>query len=310
MTKKLSIIIPVYNGEKYIQKCLESIYSQLDESTEVIIIDDGSTDNTLEIIFGLIYAGGKDSSFKVISVPNGGVSLARNIGLDNATGEYLSFVDADDIVTPNYISVINEAIESKPSIIEFGFRMIDLQGKIIVDNFFLHNNFGMHSALSLIDTVFAKCIWYPVLRVFQKELFHELRFPVGVRFCEDLMTLSQAYKRAISVFALSQVLYEYRINSAGATLNIKPDYAENLIDFYRSILKDNNFSDQALKINLAYAIRRCTAVGTQRFGKMPPDIEKDVKKLMFSPRLFLRIKTGLVVRAIFSPIINTVMRTK
>ena len=88
----VSIVIPVYNGAKTIARTLESILKQTYQDLEIIVINDGSKDNTLEVV-----AGFEDPRIKVCSYPNGGLPVARNRGIDNATGEFISFVDAGDL---------------------------------------------------------------------------------------------------------------------------------------------------------------------------------------------------------------------
>jgi glycosyltransferase involved in cell wall biosynthesis len=102
-TKKISVIIPAYNAEPYIEKCLNSLIAQTEPNFEAIIIDDGSADNTFEICKK--YAA-QDARFKVIKQSNGGVSAARNSGLDIAGGEFITFVDSDDYVAPDYLQVL------------------------------------------------------------------------------------------------------------------------------------------------------------------------------------------------------------
>ena len=101
---KISIIIPAYNAAKYIKRCVMSLKNQTYKNIEIIVINDGSTDNTLDII--------NDLDIIVIDKENGGVSSARNMGLDRCTGDYIIFVDADDYVEKNYlediVNVINE----------------------------------------------------------------------------------------------------------------------------------------------------------------------------------------------------------
>lgn len=104
----VSIIIPAYNVEKYIERCLHSITGQTYQAIEIIVVDDGSTDSTGEILDRYAIS---DSRMKVIHTKNGGVSAARNIGLENAGGEFLSFVDADDLVAPHYIERLMEILQ-------------------------------------------------------------------------------------------------------------------------------------------------------------------------------------------------------
>ena len=105
--KKITIIMPVFNKEKYIRETIESVLNQTLNEFEFIIIDDGSTDKSG--IISDVYAR-KDERIRVIHIPNGGVSNARNIGLDMAEGEYITFIDADDRVTEGYLENLYDCI--------------------------------------------------------------------------------------------------------------------------------------------------------------------------------------------------------
>jgi glycosyltransferase involved in cell wall biosynthesis len=303
---KLSIIIPVYNGERFIEVCLNALVPQLRDDVEIIVINDGSTDTTDHLITTLFKKHQGNNNLIYLSTPNGGVSVARNLGLETASGEYVAFVDADDIVNPSYVSQILEATDDNPSIIEFGYRTIGLLGEVINDKSFIHTHFGKNPTASIINNVFSACLWYPFLRVFRRELFNDIRFPIGVRFCEDLITLSAIYKQSSTIYTLASVLYDYRINPAGATFNIKPDYATNLIDYYRKVAHDQSFANKALKANLAYAIRRCIASTTDKQGRMPPDIEADIRTLLFTPSLFFHIDSRFMIKALWGPMLYKV----
>jgi glycosyltransferase involved in cell wall biosynthesis len=301
MNKKLSVIVPVYNGEKFIEICLNSLVHQVNDNVEIIVINDGSTDDTDHIITSKFKAFIDSGNFQYMPTQNGGVSVARNMGLGMASGEYVAFVDADDVVSTNYVKTVLKATTEAPSIIEFGYRTINQQGEVLKDRCFVHTKFGKHNADTVLNNVFAACLWYPFVRVFRRELFNKIQFPSGVNFCEDVMTLSVIYKSASEILTLPVVLYDYRINPYGATLNVKPDYAENLIAFYRCIAPDKTFANNALKLGLAYAIRSCIVKTSDPLGRMPPDIEADVRALVLSPRLLFRVRRRFAIYAIFGP---------
>ncbi|MFI3328903.1 MAG: glycosyltransferase [bacterium] len=111
MNKLVSIIIPCYNVDKYITKCFESILTQTYQNFEVIVIDDGSTDNTLDIIMKYEHL----PNFKIITQSNKGVCVARNIGIDESKGEYMVFIDPDDYVSINFIEELLLRIEKDSS---------------------------------------------------------------------------------------------------------------------------------------------------------------------------------------------------
>lgn len=304
MSKRLSVIIPVFNGECFIAECLDSLVTQLVDDVEVIVINDGSTDRTDHIVTSRYQAEIACGRVIYRNPPNGGVSAARNLGLDIARGDYVAFVDADDAVGPTYVSALLDAMQGAPCIIEFGYRSVDQQRRLLKDRCFIHTRFGMHAASEVLDRIFAACLWYPVLRVIKRELFDKTRFPVGVRFCEDLITLSGVYKRARKIHSLREVLYDYRANPAGATLNIKPDYAPPLVDYYREILADQSFSNKALKINLAYVIRRCTVMTSDTWGRIAPDIESDLRSIFLTPSLLFYVRPRFFIYALWGVYLN------
>lgn len=122
--KKVSIIIPAYNVEKYIKRCLDSIKNQTYENIEVLIINDGSCDNTEEIVLDFCK---EDNRFKYYKKENGGVSSARNLGLDNTNGYYISFIDSDDTIEPTFIEKLVNAIKENDafSIINGMYKVIN-----------------------------------------------------------------------------------------------------------------------------------------------------------------------------------------
>jgi glycosyltransferase involved in cell wall biosynthesis len=106
--KLISIVVPVYNSEKYLEKCLVSLINQTYKNIEIIVINDGSTDGSLDIAKQLAK---RDSRVKVYSKKNGGLSSARNHGIEKASGEYIGFVDSDDYIDCNMYSYLYDALE-------------------------------------------------------------------------------------------------------------------------------------------------------------------------------------------------------
>lgn len=115
--KKISVIVPIYNAEKYIARCLDSILMQADENIELLLINDGSTDRTEEII--QTYLGKYKSSIKYIKKENDGVANSRNLGLEKATGEYIIFVDGDDYIDKNLFKELQPYMDKNIDIIKY-----------------------------------------------------------------------------------------------------------------------------------------------------------------------------------------------
>lgn len=141
---KISIIVPVYNTEKYIGNCIESILKQSEKDFELLLIDDGSKDQSVEICDR--YAA-KDRRIKVIHKPNGGVSSARNLGLDTAKGKMIFFIDSDDTVGPDYLK--NLEILSDEEFVQSGVKVLEndyLKAEMSHENIFKDfNRFWMES---------------------------------------------------------------------------------------------------------------------------------------------------------------------
>lgn len=131
MDKKLSVIIPVYNTSKYIEKCLNSILKQFMKDIEIIIVNDGSTDNSEEIIQKWITKNQNQIEVKYYKKENGGLSDARNFGVKQATGEYLTFVDSDDYLEENIYINLEKYMNDKIELIKFKMSTVDENGKLI-----------------------------------------------------------------------------------------------------------------------------------------------------------------------------------
>ena len=208
MRKKISVIVPVYNIEGYIERCLKSIQKQTYPRFEVIIIDDGSTDNSLLLCQKFAK---KYRNFRVINQKNQGLSAARNTGIKKATGDFLAFVDGDDEILPNFLADLMTAAEVADAEIAIcGFFEVYLKNTRIVKNKSRQSmtvKTGREAVKDLL--IFQKNIeivtWN---KLYKKELFHEVRFPVG-KICEDNLTTYKLLARAKKVVYLDLVLYRY-----------------------------------------------------------------------------------------------------
>lgn len=256
----ISIIVPIYKIEKYINECIESILSQTYKDIEVILVDDGSPDNCPSICDE--YAN-KDSRVKVIHKKNGGLMSARQAGLRAATGEYVTFVDGDDWIEPDMYEKFAEKIEKyHPDMLlcEFIFAYSDRDEKssqnlskdyftkpemeteifpymLFKDRFY---NFGINP-----------CCWS---KVFKKELLEKNLYTVTpkIRIGEDAAFTYPCLLDANDVAYISDYLYHYRINEQSMTKSYDNNMEDSILIPYR-ILKDK-FSDYdyGLKEQLNY----------------------------------------------------------
>lgn len=205
----LSIIIPIYNSKLYLNKCISSIVSQLDTDAEIICVDDGSTDGS-EVICDE-FAANYDN-VKVFHKPNGGVSSARNLGIENASGKYIAWVDSDDYVADNWYSAIKEIVLEDYDIVCFDYfrvendkpKMMPYGGKSRI----------LNKAAYIADlTIDEKVLSYLHTRVFKKCLFTELKFPGDISLMEDYSIIHKLFYEAETIYYLAKPLYFYIIRN-------------------------------------------------------------------------------------------------
>lgn len=219
--KRVSIIIPVYNSERYIAKTLQTIMNQTYSEIEVIMIDDGSSDHSDIICKGIAES---DSRFHYFRVENGGPSTARNIGLSYATGEYIGFCDSDDIISPNmYECLVRYAENTEADIV-----LCDIYSERDKRNFGLPWSDGtIFEKKEIRENLFARMvgncsdndnevpIWGSVVRcLFKRSIIvdNEIEFPSDIHFAEDLIFTLRYLKSADKAVICNQVLYQYTYN--------------------------------------------------------------------------------------------------
>ena len=171
---KVSVIIPAYNNETYIEKCLQSVTEQSYENLEILVINDGSSDRTEELIRE---AQQQDKRIQLFTQKNSGVSVSRNRGIDTATGDYLTFVDADDYIGKDYIKdLVNLAEEKDADLVICGLKMVDEQGKVLQD--IVPGEYRKGSKEEWTFRISAVCS-----HLYKRELWmkHNIRFATGVR---------------------------------------------------------------------------------------------------------------------------------
>ena len=214
MTEKITVIVPVYNVEHYLNKCLDSLINQTYKNLEIIVINDGSTDNSGKICQE--YAQ-KDNRIIYIEKENGGQSEARNMGLDRMTGSYVTFVDSDDWVEPDYVEVLYN-------------KLIEYQADIAVGNYYSYNEqegifyfhiFGdsyyekVYDNVSIFENLYESqemksfaliSVWG---KLYKSDLVKQLRFDIG-KLGEDGYLNQKIYLLAEKTIYLNKGLYAYR----------------------------------------------------------------------------------------------------
>lgn len=249
MSKLVSIIIPVYNSEKYIQRCINSIINQSYKNIEIIVIDDGSSDSSVDIISNYLC---KDSRIKLYSQKNSGPSVARNYGLSMASGKYITFCDSDDYLEYNYIEQLTKSIEELDvDIVASGYIDISKYGTIKLNDFY--NGKCILSKNEFIDNIFngvGGTLWG---KLFKREIIltNNLKLNPNIYMCEDMVFVLQYSMLCNTYGAIEKNLYNYyRLNDESISTKMNISYYTNLVDVLceiEDILKINNFNEKYIE---------------------------------------------------------------
>lgn len=234
---KVSIVVPVYNAQKWLGYCLNSLLAQTWTEFEVILVNDGSTDDSLEICRN--YAE-LDSRFRVLDVPNGGVSRARNLGVSQATGRYLVFVDSDDVVTPDMLEVMldcarrtgMELVAGDMSLVDFArpeaprgllcARWAGEGERVYDKEAFARNRMRLIFNTSLLEG--------PCAKLYSLDLWRklDLQFPPELSLGEDFVANMQYYAACNGIAFLNRTVYYY--NNESQSNSLTHQYRKDLFE--------------------------------------------------------------------------------
>ena len=213
--KMLSIIVPVYNMESRLDKCLNSLENQTKKDIEVILVNDGSTDSSIKIINK--HLKNYPNIYKIIDRENKGISASRNEGIKEASGKYIAFVDSDDYVDlDTYERMYNTIIKNNSDIVVCGIKNVDENDKILKYNYL--NNIKI-TTLKENPKLVHEIDYGPCNKLFKKSLFKNIDFPLNTKY-EDLNTILKVFKKAKKIDYINECFYNYYINSNGETKNI------------------------------------------------------------------------------------------
>ena len=236
---KVSVIIPVYNVERYLEECLDSVVNQTLEDIEIICINDGSTDNSLDILD--TYAK-KDSRIKIINQENRGLSASRNNGLKISTGKYICFLDSDDYLELNALMEAY-AISERYSLDMCLFKLINFDD--ITKKQCSEEYFDMGYLKELVgDNVFDHHVVGEVLyrisvtahsKLFNRDLIFDMKFPEGLIF-EDDAFFTEAIFKSERVFFLDKYLYNRRLRADSIT-HANTERFIDWIEIYNLLIK-------------------------------------------------------------------------
>ena len=235
----ISLIIPCYNAESTIIKCLTSVISQNYQSLEIIIIDDGSTDRTSEIIADFQKKDGRIILYQQI---NSGVSKARNKGIELASGEYICFVDSDDWVENDYCSILHQTIIENSAdlsiaeaFIEDGTQNQNTANKQTCNGSVV--SYNKHTALKLLleDKVIQS---HPWAKLYKSSLLKNILFPENLEAFEDYFIMFRVFDRAEKIVKINKQIYHYVQFSNSLSHNLTPKRAYH---FFLALMEASAF---------------------------------------------------------------------
>lgn len=300
--KLISIIVPVYQVEEYLSQCIESIIRQTYKDIEIILVDDGSLDSSGDICNKFART---DNRIKVIHTKNGGVSKARNIGLQVSHGEYVCFIDADDYIKENYIEYLYRlCIENKADISICG--VIDIEnGQIKTKS---KKFCAVYTSEQAIKEVFEERYFYCVMwaKMFKKILFQNYNFCEGTAVAEDLQIIYKIFDEASNiVINTKECLYYYRVREGSAQnseFNEKHEKELEVLEEAIRYLRNNHkkILGSAVKkyINVSYRLIKKSIIDekyNKEFAKKVKDGIKKYKKELNKRNLKIQIKNYILL---------------
>lgn len=269
---KVSIIIPVYNVEKYLEDCIKSISDQTLDDIEIICVNDGSKDSSLEILNKLAE---NDGRIIVIDQKNAGAGAARNTGIARATGKYLGFVDSDDLIYPTMYEEMYEKAEKTQA-----DMVITGEIETFFDNNIVFPDIGSTHTVDEMTLGSFKAIEYPEIlkniflwnRIFLRSFWQENDFeiPVGRKFAEDMLICTQASVLAKKIGYVKGPLYKYR-NVREDSLSFTLAKSQNKLDFLVATKETRDFlkSTEQYEFFAMQYLQFCTHMFVMLQAKMP-----------------------------------------
>lgn len=331
----ISIIVPVYNNEKYLKKCIDSLIRQTYKNIEIILIDDGSSDSSLDICNEY---GRKDKRIKVISQNNSGANVARHNGIKNSTGDYCMFVDSDDWIEKDSVEIlINYLKEENYDIIKFN--------GITEPNKKLKNYYDLKELSSkkmkkeeLFDLLInTKILNNMCFSIYKSKLFKNISVSnEKISNCEDFLTNLEVYTKVKNVLFISNILYHYEINLNSTTKNVDLEknlknikdliYVHNRLFDYAKIWKmDNDVIMKKISFNILTIVRssvfnlfKSKKINKKIFFNMINDIfdldeynnlylflnKQELNKILKSKNFIFKIKYGYNISNLYKKNIN------
>lgn len=248
MGEKISVIVPVYNVEAYLERCVESILQQTYAHFELILINDGSTDSSGQICDHL---ASQYENIKVYHIENAGVSNARNMGIQLATGSWVTFIDSDDFVTQDYLATLASAVER----VNVGFAIAPLhhiKNGIVTD---IPSHSGKTELWSTEETMkellmTTRTSFFPVAKLFKRDLLADEKFNTNYHLAEDALFLTELLlKTRCSCVFIDKPVYYYDHREGSATTSVNR-HVFDTIEVYKQIIAQVSQAFPNLKYEL------------------------------------------------------------
>ena len=306
----ISVIVPIYNAAQNLHRCIDSILTQSYTDFELLLIDDGSSDNSGTICDEYAI---KDSRVRVFHKVNGGVSSARNLGLDNAIGEYVTFCDADDYVDTEWLAVYSDAIAVGVDFAIQGIYYIKNSGEIEVKKLISNIGTTIEDKRSLIINLMLLGVYgYPVTKIFSRNLIEEnhIRFDLHSAFREDEQFFSKYLEYATTFKCIDKENYYYFLPTSGKIY--KGDAYYSLLPIFQSldVVFDKKLPVEICKLH--YENIKDAAVQYIQQGKILYSYHLDLYRRMviildYTRELKNRLLNALILESRNHPLISKTM---
>lgn len=234
----LSVIIPFYNNERFLDASLSSLFDQIDDDIQVILVNDGSTDDSANVTARRL-AHYAHPHVVTINQQNGGIAHARNVGLQHACGQYVTFLDGDDLVSQRYLSTLRPLLLANTwELVDFDYRKFsDLPPEESPSGPAICTPYDFQQqGMQCLQPLFTRSMWHLWNRVYHRSLLVGERFETGRRY-EDVIFTPFIYFKTQKIVHIEDVLYFYRDNSQGITRNVKEQDIDDMLFAMQKMLR-------------------------------------------------------------------------
>ncbi|AHF11567.1 glycosyl transferase [Barnesiella viscericola DSM 18177] len=282
----ISIVIPLYNKEKQIAYTLQSVLNQTFQDFEVVIVDDGSTDGSVAEVEKF-----EDQRFRVVHQQNAGVSAARNRGIDEATGELIAFLDADDEWKPEYLATQNHLYQKYPDcrVYACNYEFRDLDGKMmqtIIHKLPFTSEDGILSNYFEVASCSHPPLWTSAVMVKKQAIQAIGGFPVGIRSGEDLLTWARLVVRGQIAYS-KRVQAVYRQGYSNPRLPEEQDFVgEQLEKLFRESPSTRGLKDY---VAFWYKMRMCRCLAHRMWGKAGKAFIKSLRYNLLQGKIYMSV---------------------